>query len=181
MSRIGKLPIVLPKGVKVDWQAPVVKVTAGKTTLTRTIHSDIDLNLTAEKIEVKPKVLTARAKALWGLSRTLINNMVRGVSGGFSKTLEVIGVGWRVEQLNPKQLKLSLGFSHPVIFDLPEGVGAAVDAKTNKITITSADNELLGLTAARLRAYRRPEPYKGKGIKYEGERIARKVGKAGGK
>jgi large subunit ribosomal protein L6 len=117
---------------------------------------------------------------LWGLSRTLVNNMVVGVSSGFTKVLEVIGVGWKAEA-DAKVLKLSLGFSHPVNFPLPEGVKAVVDAKSNKITLSGPDKEVLGEAAAKIRALRKPEPYKGKGVRYEGEFIARKVGKAGGK
>ncbi|MDR2443115.1 MAG: 50S ribosomal protein L6 [Deltaproteobacteria bacterium] len=181
MSRIGKLPISIPKAVEVEWQAPVLKVTGGQTTLTRDIHQDIDLTVSDGQIEVKPKFQGPKSSALWGLTRTLVNNMVQGVSAGFTKVLEVVGVGWRVELLDPQTLKLNLGFSHPVEFKVPQGVAAQCDSKTNKITLKSADKELLGLTAARIRAYRKPEPYKGKGIRYEGEVIARKVGKAGGK
>jgi large subunit ribosomal protein L6 len=181
MSRIGKLPIELPKAVKVEWDAPVIKVTGGKATLKRTLHGDIDVSVEGGSVTVKPKVQGPKSGALWGLSRTLVNNMVVGVSTGFTKVLEVVGVGWRVEQLDAGTLKLNLGFSHPVEFKVPEGVASSVDAKTNKITLKSADKELLGLTAARIRAYRKPEPYKGKGVRYEGEVITRKVGKAGGK
>jgi large subunit ribosomal protein L6 len=181
MSRIGKLPITLPKAVKVEWNAPVIKVTGGQTTLTRQIHPEIDLLVSAEKIDVKPKANGPKSSALWGLTRTLVNNMVLGVSSGFTKVLEVVGVGWRVELPEPQLLKLNLGFSHPVEFKVPDGVTVQCDTKANKITLKSADKELLGLTAARIRAYRKPEPYKGKGIKYEGEVIVRKVGKAGGK
>jgi large subunit ribosomal protein L6 len=181
MSRIGKLPVALPKGVKVDWQAPVIKVTGAKTTLSRKLHQSIDVTVEDAKIIIKPKAQTDDSRALWGLSRTLVNNMVQGVSTGFTKVLEVVGVGWRVESLDAQTLKLSLGFSHPLDFKLPAGISAQVDTKTNKITLSGADKELLGLTAARIRAYRKPEPYKGKGIKYEGEHIQRKVGKAGGK
>ena len=181
MSRIGKMPIELPKAVKVEWAAPVMKVTGGQTTLSRELHRNIGVFVEAGRITVKPVVEDDRSGALWGLSRTLVNNMVEGVSKGFTKVLEVHGVGWKVEPLDAGVLKLSLGFSHPVEFRLPDGVSAQVDAKTNKITLKSADKELLGLTAARIRAYRKPEPYKGKGVRYEGERILRKVGKAGGK
>jgi large subunit ribosomal protein L6 len=181
MSRIGKMPIELPQAVKVEWSPPVVKVTGAQATLSRELHRNIDLTVESGRLTVKPKVQDDQSGALWGLSRTLVNNMVQGVSTGFTKVLEVVGVGWKVEPLDPETLKLSLGFSHPVEFRLPAGVDAKVDAKTNKITLKSADKELLGLTAARIRAYRKPEPYKGKGIKYEGERILRKVGKAGGK
>ena len=181
MSRIGKLPIELPKAVKIDWKAPVVTVSSGQATLSRQLHQDIDLSIEGSVVTVKPRHDGPKSGALWGLSRTLVNNMVVGVSAGFTKVLEVVGVGWRVEALDASTLKLSLGFSHPVEFKLPAAVAATVDSKTNKITLKSADKELLGLTAARIRAYRKPEPYKGKGIRYEGEVIARKVGKAGGK
>ena len=181
MSRIGKMPVAIPKGVKVEWQSPVIKVTAGKTTLCREIHPLIGVTVDADTITVKPLEDSQSSWALWGLTRSLISNMVVGVSEGFTKVLEVVGVGWRVEAEGADKLKLLLGFSHPVIFQLPAGVSAQVDAKTNRITLTGADKELIGLTAAKIRAYRKPEPYKGKGVKYLGEYIQRKVGKAGGK
>ncbi len=180
MSRIGKMPISVPKGVKVEWQSPEIRVTGGKTTLTRKIHPKIKVDVTAEAVTVTPVEESKECQALWGLSRTLINNMVQGVSAGFTKVLEVNGVGWRSE-VEGSVLKLSLGFSHPVNFQLPAGISAQVDAKTNRITLSGADKELLGGVAAKIRAMRKPEPYKGKGIRYEGEKIIRKVGKAGGK
>jgi large subunit ribosomal protein L6 len=122
----------------------------------------------------------ASCRALWGLSRTLVSNMVVGVSAGFTKVLDMTGVGWRAEA-EGQTLKLTLGFSHPVNFQLPQGISVQVDPKTYRITLTGADREILGETAAKIRALRKPEPYKGKGIRYEGERIIRKVGKAGGK
>jgi large subunit ribosomal protein L6 len=184
MSRIGKLPVPIPAGVKIDYAAPVLKVTKGPVTLTRTIHRNVLLTVEKDRILLKPIDDSQNSKALWGLHRTLVNNMIIGVSTGFTRVLEVVGVGWRVEAQENKgaqSLKLSLGFSHPVDFPLPPAVKAQVDPKTLKITLTSPDKELLGLTAAKVRAYRRPEPYKGKGIRYEGEVIRRKVGKAGGK
>jgi large subunit ribosomal protein L6 len=184
MSRIGKLPIPVPPGVKIDYQEPVLKVSKGDVTLTRSIHRNVVLTVGKDRLTLAPVDGSQGNKALWGLHRTLVSNMVAGVSAGFTKVLEIVGVGWRVEAQESKgaqSLKLSLGFSHPVEFALPPAVKAQVDPKTYKITLTSPDKELLGLTAARIRAYRRPEPYKGKGVKYEGERIRRKVGKAGGK
>ncbi|MDR1296173.1 MAG: 50S ribosomal protein L6 [Deltaproteobacteria bacterium] len=182
MSRIGKMPIPVPKGVKIDWQSPVVRVTGAKGTLSRTMHESVDLGVSETSVTVKPRREGREGWAIWGLSRTLVNNMVLGVSSGFSKKLEVVGVGWRVEFPEPRVIKLSLGFSNPVNFKLPDGVDVVFDPKVNtKFTLTSPDKELLGLTAARIRAYRKPEPYKGKGIRYEGERVARKVSKAGGK
>ena len=180
MSRIGKMPITIPSGVKVEWQAPMIKVTGGKTTLTRKLHSKISLDVTANSVSVTPADQSGESRALWGLSRTLVNNMVVGVSAGFTKILEMTGVGWRAEA-DGQILKLSLGFSHPVNFPLPQGISAQVDPKTNKITLTGADKEVLGEVAAKIRALRKPEPYKGKGIRYAGEYIVRKVGKAGGK
>lgn len=180
MSRIGKMPVAIPKGVKVEWQAPVIKVTGGKTTLTHKLHPLMTIEVADGAIHVKPQETTPQSGALWGLSRTIIHNMVTGVSTGFHKVLEVNGVGWRSE-VDGSVLKMALGFSHPVNFQLPQGISAQVDGKTNKITLSGADKEVLGEVAAKIRALREPEPYKGKGIKYEGERIIRKVGKAGGK
>lgn len=180
MSRIGKMPITVPKGVKVDWQAPEIKVTGGKITLARKLHPKISLEISGDTITVSPVDNSNECRALWGLSRTLVNNMVVGVSAGFTKVLEMTGVGWRAES-DGQVLKLSLGFSHPVNFPLPQGISAQVDPKTYKITLTGSDKEVLGEVAAKIRAMRKPEPYKGKGIRYEGERIIRKVGKAGGK
>lgn len=181
MSRIGKMPITIPKGVKVEWQAPLLTVTGGKTVLSRRLHSAIKLEMSGETVKVLPAdEKDESSRALWGLSRTLVNNMVVGVSAGFTKVLEMTGVGWRVEA-EGQTLKLSLGFSHPVNFTLPPGISAQVDPKSGRITLSGADREVLGETAAKIRAFRKPEPYKGKGIRYEGERIIRKVGKAGGK
>ncbi len=181
MSRIGKMPITLPKGVKVDWRAPLLTVTGGQTVLSRRLHPSIKVELAGDTVRVLPaEEKNESGGALWGLSRTLVNNMVVGVSTGFTKVLEMTGVGWRAEA-DGQALKLSLGFSHPVVFPLPKGISAQVDTKTNRITLKGADREILGETAAKIRALRKPEPYKGKGIRYEGERIIRKVGKAGGK
>lgn len=163
-----------------DWQAPTIKVTGGKTTLTRKLHPKIILDVSGSTIAVNPVDESGESRALWGLSRTLVNNMVVGVSTGFTKVLEMTGVGWRAEA-DGQILKLTLGFSHPVNFPLPEGISAQVDGKTYKITLSGADKEVLGEVAAKIRSLRKPEPYKGKGIRYAGERIIRKVGKAGGK
>lgn len=179
MSRVGKKPIELPKGVKVDYQEPVLKVTGARGALQREIHPKVNVDIDGSVITVRPADDSREARALWGLTRTLIANMVDGVSKGFTRVLEVIGVGYKVEA-GERNLKLSLGFSHPVDFALPEGITASVD-KQNRITLEGFDKELLGLTASRIRALRRPEPYKGKGVKYAEEVIQRKVGKAGGK
>jgi large subunit ribosomal protein L6 len=174
------MPIVIPVGVKIEWNEPTIVVSGPKGRLTRTLHPTVNLKLEANQILVSPKSDGKEGWAIWGLTRTLVNNMVLGVSTGYTKKMEVVGVGWRVELPEPNVLKLSLGFSNPVMFKLPEGIEAQVDPKIlTKFALSGADKELLGLTCARIRAYRRPEPYKGKGIKYEGELIARKVGKSG--
>ncbi|MFH1136298.1 MAG: 50S ribosomal protein L6 [Pseudomonadota bacterium] len=179
MSRVGKKPIPLPQGVTVEYTAPILVVKGAKATLRREIHPLAILEIEPTVITVKPKDDSRDARAIWGLTRTLISNMVVGVSQGFTRVLEVIGVGYRAEA-KEQVLNMALGFSHPVNFPLPDGISASVD-KQNKITLQGADKELLGLTAARLRALRKPEPYKGKGVKYAEETIVRKVGKAGSK
>lgn len=179
MSRVGKLPIPVPKGVTVDYKSPMLKVTGGKVTLEREIHSKVTLDLEDGVIKIKPVDESREARALWGLFRTLVSNMVVGVSEGFTKVLDVVGIGYRAEAKG-QELNLALGFSNPVVFPLPDGVTAEVD-KQNRITLKSADKELLGQTAADIRSLRPPEPYKGKGIKYSTEVIQRKVGKAGAK
>jgi large subunit ribosomal protein L6 len=176
------MPIAVPAGVKIEWKEPEIVVTGPKGTLSRTLHHSVNLKVEANEIVVSPKESGKAGWAIWGLTRTLVNNMVLGVSVGYTKKMEVVGVGWRVELPEPKVLKLSLGFSNPVMFKLPDGIEATVDPKIlTKFALSGADKELLGLTCARIRAYRKPEPYKGKGIKYEGEVIHRKVGKSGGK
>lgn len=180
MSRIGKMPITVPGGVKIDWQLPKITVKGPKATLTRMLHPKMLLEITSATIIVTPKDDSKECRALWGLTRTLVNNMVVGVTSGYTKILEMTGVGWRAEVAG-QTLKLSLGFSHPVNFPLPQGIQAEVDPKSNKITLTGANKEVLGEVAAKIRALRKPEPYKGKGIRYQGEHIIRKVGKAGSK
>jgi large subunit ribosomal protein L6 len=165
--------------VKVDYQPPRLTVKGGKATLERVIHPKVILELNDGVIKVTPADESREARALWGLFRTLVFNMVVGVSEGFTKVLDVVGIGYRAEAKG-QTLNLALGYSKPVEFPLPEGVTAEVD-KQNRITLRSADKELLGQTAADVRALRPPEPYKGKGIKYSDEVIQRKVGKAGGK
>ena len=179
MSRIGKLPVDLPQGVEVKLTGQMVEVKGPKGTLNREIHPMIEVKLEESQLSVTPRDQSQKARALWGLCRSLLNNMVVGVHAGFSKTLEINGVGYRAE-LSGQNLNLNLGFSHPVVFPLPQGIEARVD-KNTIITLSGIDKELLGQTAATIRAYRPPEPYKGKGIKYSDEVIIRKVGKAGTK
>ena len=178
MSRIGKKPIVIPAGVKVALNGRAVKVEGPKGRLERELHDQVDVNIEADQIQVAPKNLQSGG-ALQGLTRTLVANMVEGVTKGFSKSLEINGVGYRAE-LKGTVLNLALGYSHPVEYPLPAGVTAEVEKQT-KITLTGIDKELVGATAAKIRSFRPPEPYKGKGIKYADERIVRKAGKTGGK
>lgn len=179
MSRIGKQPVEFPKGVSVTVKGQKVEVKGPKGALSREFHPVVELLSEEGAIRLKPREEGKEANALWGLCRSLLNNMVRGVSEGFTKVLEINGVGYRAE-VSGQTLKLTLGFSHPVDFELPKGVSASVD-KNTVVTLTSIDKELLGQTAATIRAFRPPEPYKGKGIKYADEYIRRKVGKAGAK
>jgi len=173
------MPIEIPSGVEVDYKHPDITVTGKNSTLRRTLNHLVKLEIKDQVIAVVPVDDSRDARAMWGLTRTLVANMVQGVSVGFNRVLEVIGTGYRAD-IQGDTLNMSLGFSHPIVFALPEGVTGTVD-RQNRITLTSADKELLGLTAAKIRAFRKPEPYKGKGIKYADEVIQRKVGKAGAK
>ncbi|MBW1709292.1 MAG: 50S ribosomal protein L6 [Deltaproteobacteria bacterium] len=177
MSRVGKRPIEIPAGVTVDYQPPVITVKGSKITLKRTLPPKASLKIDGQIITVSPDDETREARAMWGLTRSLVANMVEGVHTGFIKELEIVGVGYRAD-LKGDTLTLNLGYSHPVEFSLPEGITATVN-KQNRIVIKGADKELVGLTAARIRALRKPEPYKGKGVRYAGEVIRRKVGKTG--
>ncbi len=180
MSRIGKLPITIPAGVDVKIGADnEVTVKGAKATLTRKLHPNMIIKSENGVITVERPNEEKMNKALHGLTRTLINNMVIGVTEGFKKELEINGVGYRA-QLQGKTLALSLGFSHPVEYVAPEGITIEVPAP-NKIIVSGANKEVVGETAAKIREYRLPEPYKGKGIKYVDEVIRRKEGKAGGK
>jgi large subunit ribosomal protein L6 len=178
MSRIGKKPIIIPAGVKVALNGRSVKVDGPKGRLERELHDQVEVRIEADQIQVAPLDPQAGG-ALQGLTRTLIANMVDGVTKGFSRGLEINGVGYRAE-LKGTMLNLALGYSHPIEYALPTGVNAEVEKQT-KITLSGIDKELVGATAAKIRSFRPPEPYKGKGIKYSDERILRKAGKAGAK
>jgi large subunit ribosomal protein L6 len=178
MSRVGKKPIKIVSGVKVSFKDPVVEVSGKVGTLKRALPSSIKVEVKGDEVHVLNQSPNPDKKSLHGLSRTLIANMIHGVSEGYSKNLELQGVGYRAQAQGSK-LTMQLGFSHPVEFPLPTGISAAVDANT-KITLKGADKELLGLTAAKLRKVRPPEPYKGKGIRYAGEVITLKQGKTAG-
>jgi large subunit ribosomal protein L6 len=179
MSRIGKQPIPVPAGVKVDLQGQQLTVTGAKGTLKREIVQDIDVQIQDNIIEVHNRVESTKVNAFRGLTRSLINNMIIGVVEGFKKVLIIEGVGYKAN-VSGSTLTLNVGYSNPVNFELPKSVSASVEGNT-KITVECIDNELLGLVASRIRQVRKPEPYKGKGIRYEGEHIVRKVGKAGAK
>lgn len=175
MSRIGKKVIPLPQGVKVSVETPVVKISGPKGNLTQTINRNVSLTVEKDKIVVNAPEGGKEGEALRGLTRTLIANMVTGVSEGFERVLEINGVGYRAE-LQGNALSFSLGFSHPVRFPLPEGIKAEVERQV-RITLKGSDRNLLGMTAAKIRNLRPPEPYGGKGIKYAEEVIHRKAGK----
>ncbi len=179
MSRIGKQPIVMPKGVSLTIENDVATVKGPKGILTQAISPDIIVEQEEGQVLVKRNSDAKQYRALHGLTRALLANMVNGVTNGFEKKLELVGVGYRA-QMQGKKLVISIGFSHPVEIDPPEGIEFEVPAVT-KITVKGIDKQLVGNTAAHIRAIRKPEPYKGKGIKYENETIRRKVGKAGGK
>jgi large subunit ribosomal protein L6 len=177
MSRVGKQPVILPSGVEVAIDEAKIEVKGPKGALSRELHPLVRVSQEDGKLTVSPAEDSLKARGLWGLFRSLINNMVLGVSQGYTRVLEINGVGYRAE-IAGDTLKLTLGFSHPVEFKLPEGITASVE-KNTVITLSGIDKELLGQTAATIRAFRPPEPYKGKGIKYAEETIRRKVGKAG--
>ena len=179
MSRIGKLPVAIPAGVEVKLEeGNVITVKGPKGTLTRKLVDDLDIKVEgSEVIVTRPRDLK-RYKSLHGLTRTLIFNMVEGVTNGYTKELEINGVGYRAAKAG-KKLTLTLGYSHPVEMEDPEGIETKVDG--NKITVSGIDKEKVGQFAAEIRTKRPPEPYKGKGIKYTTETIRRKVGKTGKK
>ena len=179
MSRIGKKPISIASGVKVTLDGQNVKVEGPKGHLERTIHEKVEVLRESDQLLVAYRAVESNT-ALLGLTRSLIANMVDGVVNGFSKVLEINGVGYRAE-LKGSALNLSLGYSHPIEYLLPQGITAEVDTKANRITVSGIDKELVGATAAKIRSFREPEPYKGKGIKYADERILRKAGKTGKK
>ncbi len=178
MSRIGKLPIAVPSGVDVAIDGPAVTVKGPKGTLTHTVAEPITVEQADGVLEVKRPDDHRNSRALHGLSRTLINNMVVGVTEGYEKKLEIVGVGYRVLSKGPTQLEFQLGYSHPIIFDAPEGITFAVEGPT-KLGVQGIDKQLVGEVAANIRKLRKPEPYKGKGVRYAGEQVRRKVGKAG--
>ena len=177
MSRIGRMPIPLPSGVEVTQEGTNLSVKGPLGTLARSIHPEMVIERGEDELRVVRPSDEPRHRALHGLTRTLVNNMVVGVTTGFTKGLEISGVGYRA-QLQGTKLVLALGYSHPVEVDPPEGISFQVETPT-KLAVVGADKELVGQIAAYIRSRRKPEPYKGKGIRYAGEQILRKAGKAG--
>lgn len=178
MSRIGKIPVQIPAGVKVSQDHTLIKVEGPKGKLSLEVPKGVDVILGENAVEVKRPSDGRRERSFHGLVRTLIANMVKGVSSGFEKSLEVAGVGYRAEVAG-KNLKLIIGFSAPIEYAIPEGIQIKVDKQVN-ILVSGIDKQLVGRVAAEIRSLKKPEPYKGKGIKYVGEQIRRKVGKSVG-
>jgi large subunit ribosomal protein L6 len=179
MSRIGKLPVPVPSGVDVTVADRVVTVKGPKGTLSHTVAAPITVDRGDDgAIEVSRPNDERLSRSLHGLTRTLIANMVQGVTQGYEKRLEIVGVGYRVLSRGPSELEFQLGYSHPITFTAPEGVSFTVDGPT-RLAVQGIDKQVVGEVAANIRKLRKPEPYKGKGVRYAGEQIRRKVGKAG--
>jgi large subunit ribosomal protein L6 len=175
MSRIGKRPVPIPSGITANVEGQTVKLRGPKGALSTVVPDDVDVKLDDGRIKVDPRNDTKRARAQWGTSRTLIANLIAGVSKGFERRLEINGVGYRAA-VQGKNLQLALGYSHDIVYPIPEGITIATPRPV-EIVISGADRQKVGQVAAEIREYRPPEPYKGKGIKYSDERIFRKEGK----
>ena len=180
MSRVGKQPIPIPDGIKVSLEDGIFVAEGPKGRVTEVMLEGIPVEIGDTEIQVQRASETGDLRAKHGLVRALLANAVTGVSQGFSKTLEIQGVGYRA-QLKGRELHLALGFSHPVVFEIPEGVEAQVDERAGKITVSGPSRQQVGQVAADIRSLKKPEPYKGKGIRYSDEVVRRKVGKAGAK
>lgn len=179
MSRIGKLPITVPNGVEVTLEGQDVHVKGPKGVLSLTVREPIRVSHNDEgQLQVARPDDERESRSLHGLTRTLVANMVTGVTEGFVKKLEIVGVGYRVISKGPQQLEFNLGFSHPVVIDAPEGITFSVE-KPTAFTVYGIDKQVVGEVAANIRKLRKPEPYKGKGVRHAGEHVRRKVGKAG--
>lgn len=177
MSRVGKKPIIVPKEVEVRLDGEILSVKGPKGELRRLIHPKVGLDINSSQITLSISDNTKESRSISGLFRSLIANMVLGVTEGFKKRLELIGVGYKVEH-SGNQLVFNLGYSNPIKYDIPKGIDVQLDQKS-KLVLSGIDKELLGTVAAKIRSFRPPEPYKGKGVKYLGELVRRKAGKAG--
>ena len=177
MSKIGKISISIPEKVKVVMSGDIINIDGPKGKKSISINSEIfDLNIKENKeISIKPKKVNDETKRLWGMNRSLLNNAIIGANIGYEKTLELSGVGYRAA-IKGKQLNLQLGFSHDINFDIPENINITVEKQTI-VKINGSDKQLVGMTASKIKSFRKPEPYKGKGVRYEGEKIYRKEGK----
>ena len=178
MSRIGKLPVAVPSGVNVAIDGSLVTVQGPKGTLSHTVATPITVEKGEGVLDVRRPDDERVSKSLHGLTRTLVNNMVVGVTDGYEKRLEIVGVGYRVLSKGPTQLEFQLGYSHSITVDAPDGITFTVEGPT-KLGVQGIDKQLVGEVAANIRKLRKPEPYKGKGVRYAGEQVRRKVGKAG--
>jgi len=179
MSRIGKNPIPLPKGVQVHVGNGVVQVKGPKGSMLQPVPGGISVAVEGEQVVVTREGDERNVRALHGLTRALLANAVTGVTEGFKRELDIVGVGYKAELKNPQEVTLSLGFSHTVLYKVPEGVAVAYEAKANRLTITGIDRQKVGQVAAEIRSIRRPDPYKGKGVKYSDEVLKLKAGKSG--
>jgi large subunit ribosomal protein L6 len=175
MSRIGKKPVPVPKGVTATVDGQTVTVKGPKGQLSLTLVDDVEVKLEDGAITVKPRTDTKRARSMWGMSRSLVENLVKGTTTGFNRTLEITGVGYRAA-MDGKSLKLQLGYSHDIFYPVPDGISIVVP-KPTEINISGIEKDKVGQVAAEIRGFRGPEPYKGKGIRYQGEYIQRKEGK----
>jgi len=178
MSRIGRKPVSIPQGVKLNLDGAVVRAEGPKGKLSQPIPAGLSAKIENNQLVISRSGEDRKVRALHGLARALMFNMVTGVKDGFERKLEIVGIGYRA-QMQGKSIQLALGYSHPVIFPLPDGVTAEIDRQI-AITLRGADKAVLGETAAKLRSLRKPDPYKGKGIRYAGEQVRRKVGKKAG-
>ena len=179
MSRIGKNPIPVPKGVEVSVSDGVVQVKGPKGTLLHPVPARISVSVEGEQVVVRRSNDEADVRALHGLMRALLANAISGVTGGFKRELDIVGVGYKAELRNPREIVLSLGFSHTVVFKAPEGVAITYDAKANRLTVEGIDKQKVGQVAAEIRSVRPPDAYKGKGVKYTDEVLKLKAGKTG--
>jgi large subunit ribosomal protein L6 len=175
MSRIGKKPVAVPSGITANVEGQTVKVKGPKGALQVVLHDDVEVKLDGGQIKIDPRSQSKRARSQWGTSRTLVANLITGVSKGFEQRLDINGVGYRAS-VQGKNLQIALGYSHDIVYPIPEGI-TIVTPRPIEIVISGSDRQKVGQVAAEIREYRPPEPYKGKGIKYASERIFRKEGK----